>query len=402
MNQSLNDHQVFFFAVRQNNIPMVKKYAADGFNLDAKDLEGKAPLHYTCDRGYTYLVKLFLSCGANLNTTDNAGRTPLHYACFNGHKDIIEVLLQNGVPVNAQCQSGFTASHTASANGMMDSILLLCKYGADLTVVDNEQVTPLHLAMSRFKNSGDFDSANMCYFLQWLRNPRMRDKRGRLPLHRALLNVDFTWKDGIELVVHANPDAVSEPHRSLGLPPFALAAVKRKNNTRKQRDLTSIYELLRFAPHLIPSLNSCLEIQHHYGPPLVEWEKLDAKSALQNWTVGKGIPLPRYQIIRRKGRDHEPTFTAKAKVKGVPVAVADGRTKKGAEMQAALKILRRARIGDHVISARSRRREVVRDRFWICASKYFSVLALQPRKGLIKRQGPYPLTQTKLSNVRLQ
>jgi hypothetical protein len=376
MNQSLNDDQVFFFAVRQNNIPVVQQYAAAGFNIDAKDLEGKAALHYACDRGYTYLVKLFLKYAANLNTTDQAGRTPLHYACFSGHKDIIQLLLQNGVPVNAQCQSGFTASHTACANGMMDSIILLCRYDADLSVKDYEKVTPLHLAMQRYKNSGDFDSAKMCYFLQWLRDPRKVDKRGRLPLHRALLNVDFTWKDGIELVVHANPDAVSEPHKSLGLPPFALAAVRRKNNSRKQRDLTSIYELLRRAPHLIPSFNS-REMTHH-DPPLKR--KLDPKSSLQNWTVKKGIPLPKYQIIRRRGRDHEPIFTAKAKVKGKAAAVAEGRTKKGAEMQAASRILLREGIGIHGMMARARRREVVRDRVRICILKYISLLTLVHRK----------------------
>lgn len=187
------------------------------------------------------------------------------------------------------------------------------------------------------------------------------------------MNVDFTWKDGIELVVHANPDAVSEPHKSLGLPPFALAAVRRKNNSRKKRDLTSIYELLRRAPHLIPSVNS-REITYHDHPPLKQ--KLDPKSSLQNWTVKRGIPLPKYNIIRRRGRDHEPIFTAKAKVKGKGAAVAEGRTKKGAEMQAASRILLREGIGIHGMMARARRREVVRDRIRICILKYFSLLTL--------------------------
>lgn len=366
MNQSLNDAQVFFYAVRKNNLKVVQQCISVGFNIDAKDAEGKTALHYACDRGYTPIVKLLLQYRVNLRTTDEAGRTPLHYACFSGHADIIQLLLQNGVPVNAQCQSGFTASHTASANGMMDSILLLCKYGADLSVKDSEMVTPLHLAMQRYKNTHDFEGAKMFCFLKWLRYPKARDKKGRLPLHRALLNVDFTWKNGIELIVHGHPDAVAECHTSLRLPPFALAAVRRKNNTRKHRDLTSIYELLLQAPHLVPSSHHHDKTQHHESTII---KKLDAKSALQNWAVRKGLPLPKYKIIRKRGRHHDPIFTSRVKVKGIPFSMANGKSKKEAETRAASKILIREGIGNYGVLTKAKWRDITADRFLFCFIK---------------------------------
>ena len=67
----------------------------------------------------------------------------------------------------------------------------------------------------------------------------------------------------------------------------------------------------------------------------------DAKSVLQEWAQGRGLPLPVYEQTSRKGPDHEPYFTTRVIVEGHEAAVGDGPTKRAAEQSAASAMLRR-------------------------------------------------------------
>lgn len=61
----------------------------------------------------------------------------------------------------------------------------------------------------------------------------------------------------------------------------------------------------------------------------------DAKSALQEWAQGRGLPLPVYRIVERDGPDHAPRFTISVEVAGKPPASATGHSKRIAEQAAA-------------------------------------------------------------------
>jgi ribonuclease-3 len=65
----------------------------------------------------------------------------------------------------------------------------------------------------------------------------------------------------------------------------------------------------------------------------------DPKTALQEWTQSRGLPLPSYTTVTQSGPDHDPTFTVRAEVKGLPAATATGRSKRLAEQIAAQVIL---------------------------------------------------------------
>lgn len=65
------------------------------------------------------------------------------------------------------------------------------------------------------------------------------------------------------------------------------------------------------------------------------------KSALQEWALGQGRPLPTYRIIERTGSDHAPTFTVEASVAGIPPLTAQGRSRQDAEKAAATALLQR-------------------------------------------------------------
>jgi ribonuclease-3 len=65
------------------------------------------------------------------------------------------------------------------------------------------------------------------------------------------------------------------------------------------------------------------------------------KSALQEWALGQGKPLPAYAIVQRTGSDHAPTFTVQATVAGYPPLTAQGRSRQDAEKAAAIGLLQR-------------------------------------------------------------
>ena len=65
------------------------------------------------------------------------------------------------------------------------------------------------------------------------------------------------------------------------------------------------------------------------------------KSTLQEWSQGKGRPLPSYRIVGQTGSDHAPTFTVEVSIEGVEPLTAPGRSRQDAEKAAATAMLQR-------------------------------------------------------------
>ena len=67
---------------------------------------------------------------------------------------------------------------------------------------------------------------------------------------------------------------------------------------------------------------------------------LEPKTALQEWAQGRGLPLPRYTLLRNEGAAHNPLFEISVEVRGKPPVSATGSSKQAAEKAAALALLR--------------------------------------------------------------
>jgi len=65
----------------------------------------------------------------------------------------------------------------------------------------------------------------------------------------------------------------------------------------------------------------------------------DAKTALQEWAQGRGLPLPRYELACRQGPPHAPTFVVGVAVGGFHGSGTAG-SKRAAEQAAAIELLR--------------------------------------------------------------
>lgn len=71
----------------------------------------------------------------------------------------------------------------------------------------------------------------------------------------------------------------------------------------------------------------------------------DAKSALQEWAMARGLPIPVYEVVERSGPDHAPVFRIAVRVEGVEAGHGTGSSKRLAEQAAAASVL--ARDGIH-------------------------------------------------------
>ncbi len=89
-------------------------------------------------------------------------------------------------------------------------------------------------------------------------------------------------------------------------------------------------------PHWRPLLD-----QDHAPPQ-------DAKTALQEWAQGRGLPLPLYREVSREGPAHEPRFTVTVEVRGAQPQRGEGRSKRLAEQEAAARLLERLINGEKV------------------------------------------------------
>ena len=69
--------------------------------------------------------------------------------------------------------------------------------------------------------------------------------------------------------------------------------------------------------------------------------KRDAKSILQEWTQAKGLGLPVYKVMKKKGLDHQPTFEIELKVKNFNSILGNGKRLQIAQKKIAEKFIKK-------------------------------------------------------------
>ena len=102
----------------QNAVETAVVLLGQGANINAKDNDGKTPLHWVVLMRYDdadEMAMVLLEQGANINAKDNNGSTPLHVAVGFNANEMAMVLLEQGANVNAKDNDGWTPLFRATA-----------------------------------------------------------------------------------------------------------------------------------------------------------------------------------------------------------------------------------------------------------------------------------------------
>jgi ribonuclease-3 len=87
------------------------------------------------------------------------------------------------------------------------------------------------------------------------------------------------------------------------------------------------------------SARAFIERHWHERMVSVRTPRANAKTALQEWAQGRGLPPPVYTIADRSGPDHNSVFAVEVKVQGLAPDRGEGRTRREAEQAAAAAVL---------------------------------------------------------------
>ncbi len=144
-------------------------------------------------------------------------------------------------------------------------------------------------------------------------------------------------------------ETLAEVARELRLGDFIiLSAGEDESGTRESPTvLADVTEALIGALYLDGGLDAAAGFIRRHWHDRMQAQTIpprDAKTRLQEWALGRGLPLPSYRMVSQEGPAHEPEITVELTVKGQDAVLAKGGSKRAAQQQAAQELLER--LGD--------------------------------------------------------
>lgn len=170
----------------------------------------------------------------------------------------------------------------------------------------------------------------------------------------ALVALNAEWREGElsrRLVAVVSGAACAEVARGIALgPALRLAgATSQQGGRDNDRILGDAVEALMAAVYLDGGLAAARSVfDAIWSEALARAageQGREAKTALQEWAMAQGLPLPVYAMVSRDGPPHAPRFTVAVAVQGYAPAQGAGPALRAAEKAAAQALLLRERAG---------------------------------------------------------
>ena len=152
-----------YLLIQLNDIEGVKKFIADGGDVNMQDEYGNTALFYVSGWWASLkIAKLLIDNGADLNIQNRWGKTALMYASDNNEWEMTKLLIDNKAKLDIQDDQERTALMFASKNNNFKSVELLVEAGAKLDIKDDCGFTALDIAISIYKQFIQQDIDERC------------------------------------------------------------------------------------------------------------------------------------------------------------------------------------------------------------------------------------------------
>ncbi|XP_071102746.1 ankyrin repeat domain-containing protein 17-like [Haliotis cracherodii] len=141
---STSGDSLLHLACRGGNTAIVQHVLSPS-NINSRGMHGYTPVMKAAVNGHHSVFDLLVSNQADLTLVDTDGDSLLHLACQGGDTAIVQHVLSPS-NINSRGRHGWTAVMTAAVNGHQSVFELLVSNQADLTLVDTDGDSLLHLA----------------------------------------------------------------------------------------------------------------------------------------------------------------------------------------------------------------------------------------------------------------
>jgi ankyrin repeat protein len=127
---------------------MVEAALAAGCEMDAKDNCGWSALELAASGGRVDVVRVLLDASADPDRPDaRTLRTLLFHGAHTGHAAVLDLLLKRGADVTCVDDCELSLLHIAAQKGHADAVRILLDAGADANALSGVRASPLFFAL---------------------------------------------------------------------------------------------------------------------------------------------------------------------------------------------------------------------------------------------------------------